>query len=184
MKNKTDLLLKLQALAERGIGGEQENAAALLEHLMEKCGISEEQLGEEVIIETEFKYWGDLQLRLLKQIIYKVTGALDFYSFRYGHSGRKCRSSLGARCTKAQKIEIEFLFDFCNTLWVREQEAFFSAYIQRHRLYADTPVEGGGKKQISDEEYQKMQQLMSGMDDASPLRRLAAGDPQEKEETK
>ena len=34
--NKSDVILKLKALSERGIGGEKENATKLLEKMMKK----------------------------------------------------------------------------------------------------------------------------------------------------
>lgn len=42
MSNKTEVLQKLKALAERGVGGEKANAQALLDKLMAKYDIKEE----------------------------------------------------------------------------------------------------------------------------------------------
>ena len=44
--DKAALLKKIKALAERGVGGERENAEALLARLMEKYDVSEEELSE------------------------------------------------------------------------------------------------------------------------------------------
>ena len=45
--DKTALLKKIRALAERGVGGEAENAEKLLARMMKKYGISEAELDEE-----------------------------------------------------------------------------------------------------------------------------------------
>ena len=45
--DKAELLRKVKALAERGVGGEAKNAEEMLARLMEKYGISEDELGGE-----------------------------------------------------------------------------------------------------------------------------------------
>ena len=47
MSNKKEILLKLKRLAERGINGEKENAEKLLNKMMKKYEISEEELEQE-----------------------------------------------------------------------------------------------------------------------------------------
>ena len=56
MTEKEAILKKLKALADRGEGGERENAAALLEKLMQKYGISEEELNREREQDYFFSY--------------------------------------------------------------------------------------------------------------------------------
>lgn len=53
---KKELLKKLQALAERGVGGERETAERKLKELIKKYGIEEEELNEDKIIDFDFKY--------------------------------------------------------------------------------------------------------------------------------
>ena len=53
--DKTALLKKVRALAERGVGGEKDAAAKTLEKLMKKYGISDEELAEETAERVEFK---------------------------------------------------------------------------------------------------------------------------------
>ncbi|MBQ3317950.1 MAG: hypothetical protein IJG69_08445 [Spirochaetales bacterium] len=48
MTAKEELLMKLKALAERGESGERENAERMLASLMDKYGITEEQLDAEI----------------------------------------------------------------------------------------------------------------------------------------
>lgn len=169
--NKTTLLKKIKALAERGVDGEAENAEALLARLMEKYGISEKELDEDTRKRHDFEYHGKEQRKILRQVVYKVTGG-SAYDLVYRASGRKVRTQLGADCTPAEKVEIEYLFDFYKRLWEREKEAFLSAYIQKHKIFAiRTDI---APQEISREEAIKMAALMEGMSNESPVRAIEA----------
>ena len=162
--DKTALLKKVRALAEHGVGGEAENAEKLLARMMKKYGISEEELDEETRVRHEKK--------ILRQVVYKVTGGYA-YELVYTASGRKVRTQLGADCTPAEKVEIEYLFDFYKRLWEKEKDAFLAAYVQKHRIFAiRADVE---PQEISREEALKMGALMQGMSDESLLRAIEAG---------
>lgn len=157
--DKTALLKKIRALAEHGVGGEAENAEKLLARMMKKYGISEAELDEETRIRHDFTYHG-------------VTGGYT-YELVYTASGRKVRTQLGADCTPAEKVEIEYLFDFYKRLREKEKDAFLAAYIQKHRIFAiRADVE---PREMSLEESIKMSALMRGMSDESPLRAIEAG---------
>jgi hypothetical protein len=165
-------LKKVKALAERGERGEIDAAEATLARLMEKYGISEEELGEEERRRYDFFYHGKEQKKLLRQIVYKVTNGGHTYELVYTYSGRPCKTRLAADCTAAEKVEIEYLFRFYTDLYEREREAFLAAFIQKHELFPDTPPEGVEAQKISAEEYLKMLALMRGMSDESPLRAI------------
>lgn len=84
-----------------------------------------------------------------------------------------CSSCSAADCTPAEKVEIEYLFDFYKRLWEKEKDAFLAAYIQKHRIFAiRADVE---PQEMSLEESIKMSALMRGMSDESPLRAIEAG---------
>lgn len=121
--DKTALLKKIRALAEHGVGGEAENAEKLLARMMKKYGISEAELDEETRVRHDFTYHGGEEKKILKQVVYKVTGGYT-YELVYTASGRKVRTQLGADCTPAEKVEIEYLFDFYKRLWEKEKDAF------------------------------------------------------------
>lgn len=61
-----ELLKKLQALAERGVGGEKETAERKLKQLIKKNGIEEAELSEDKIMEFEFKYHNKWEMQLLR----------------------------------------------------------------------------------------------------------------------
>lgn len=169
--DKAALLKKIRALAERGVGGEADNAEEILRRLMEKYGVSEDELDEVERRRHDFEYHGKEQETLLRQVVYKVTGGYA-YNLVYRASGRRVKTRLGADCTAAEKVEIEFLFDFYTRLWERERAAFISAFIQKHRIFAiRDDIE---PQEVSREELLKMQALMLGMSDESPVRALPA----------
>ena len=169
--DKATLLKKIRALAERGVGGEADNAEEILRRLMEKYGVSEDELDEEERRRHDFEYHGKEQETLLRQVVYKVTGGYA-YNLVYRASGRRVKTRLGADCTAAEKVEIEFLFDFYTRLWERERAAFLSAFIQKHRIFAiRDDIE---PQEVSREELLKMQALMLGMSDESTVRALPA----------
>lgn len=169
--DKAALLKKIRALAERGVGGEADNAEEILRRLMEKYGVSEDELDEEERRRHDFEYHGKEQEKLLRQVVYKVTGGYA-YNLVYRASGRKVKTRLGADCTAAEKVEIEFLFDFYTRLWERERDAFLSAFIQKHRIF--TIRDDIEPQEVSREELLKMHALMLGMSDESPVRALPA----------
>lgn len=161
--NKQQLLQKLKALAQEGVGGEKENAQAKLEQLMQKYSISEEELDDSISTRVEFTYHGAREKALLTQVIFKVKGA-EPKLWVYKHR----RTILIAQVTKSQAVEIEFLFDFYNKLYKKEEEFFFSAFIQKHRLFGQSDKEGS----VTTEEYIKMVSMMASMSDESPLKQI------------
>ena len=67
---------KLQALAERGVGGEKTTAQKKLAKLLKDNGINSlEELQKEEYEYTIFSYNGKHEIKLLRQCMYKVMGA-------------------------------------------------------------------------------------------------------------
>lgn len=89
------------------------------------------------------------------------------HTYRFTHSGRRARTVLGADCTKAERVEIEFLFDFYTRLWERERRALLGAFIQKHRIF--TVSDNTPPSEISKEELEKMLALMEGLSDEKPV---------------
>ena len=165
MDNRDGLLKKLKALAESGVGGEKENAQAMLEKYMRKYGITETDLErDEELKVREFEYHSHKEKRLLMQIIFKVTNSTSMYSFY--RSKRKVRNLVGCECSKAQGIEIEFLFDFYKRLYQKEEERLLDAFIQKHKLFGDSPEED--RERRSDREILEMITLMNALSDERP----------------
>ena len=62
--SKLDLLLKLKALAERGTGGEKENAEKSLQRLMKKYGFTDADLGD---AENQSVHWSKYETQTERQ---------------------------------------------------------------------------------------------------------------------
>jgi len=174
MADINETLRKIRDLANN-TGNEHERAAALTKfyELMDIHGITEDDLSDESVTTYDFKWKGVREKSLLLQIIFKVTGNKNLTTFNYRRGGRKVANLLGLDCTKAQKLEIDFMFDFYRELYRREEETFFDAFIQKHQIFGPS---SGDSEGLSAAEYHKMLQLMSGMEDASPHKQLTANE--------
>lgn len=161
------LIKKVQALAERGVGGEKETAEKKLNMLMKKYGIESLELDEDRLDDYDFKFSGSIEKKILRQVIYKVlrdpekVGKSIFY-YRYG-AGSK--STLIVNCTKAEEIEIRIQFDFYKDLWKEEQELLLDAFIQHHRLFGTGTADSRDLTPEEIERIQRMFKMEAGLQD-------------------
>lgn len=130
---------KLQALAERSVGGEKTTAQKKLAKLLKDNGINSlDELQKEEYEYTIFSYNGKHEIKLLRQCMYKVMGAKSDRT-AYKPYGR--RQKIGIYCTKAQKIEIELEFEFYRNVFYEELSTFMDAFIQAQKIFPeDAPV--------------------------------------------
>lgn len=168
-------LKKLHSLAVHGVGGEQKNAQALFEKLSRKYGLEDLVLDEEQISEYSFSCKGKDERKLLMQVAYKVVDdAHLIYEAVSASSGRKLPSTIFVECTAAQKLEIEFLFDFYRRLFAKEKELFFFAFIQKHQLFG-APKSDSQQSKLSQKEIARIAFLQLGMADDAPYKAIEAG---------
>jgi hypothetical protein len=124
---KRALLEKLRALAERGIGGERENAQRKLDAMLAKCGISVE----------EFETDGDITLhwftlpKFRKLFLLIAADVLDVDTLQDRRFGR----GVGIECTPAQMVEIEMIYAAYRRRLEHEIEELKEAFCLRHDLY-------------------------------------------------
>lgn len=175
-KNPKERLKKLYALAMRGVGGEKQTAQAILEKLLKKYAVSLDDLDEDIVSEYQLEYHGEDQERLLKQTVYKVTDNENAFYSLYWTRGEECQTILGVQCTAAQKLEIEFLFDFYTRVWEKEREALFHAFVQKHKIFGKLKNREEGMV-LSDEELEKMCALMRGLSNETPLLQIEEETP-------
>lgn len=167
---------RVQALAERGVDGEKESAAALLERLMKQYGIDEAEIAEERRETAWFRYKTELEMKLLIQVIYAVTGKVGFGCVG-AHTGRK-RKEVGIDCTAAERLEIEISFEFYNAAMQAELERFYSAFVAKNEIH---PPEGKPKvdipppEELSEEEAFKLAAMMDGMDEHTRRKMIESG---------
>ena len=130
---------KLQALAERDVGGEKTTAQKKLAKLLKDNGINSlDELQKKEYEYTIFSYNGKHEIKLLRQCMYKVMGTKSDRT-AYKPYGR--RQKIGIYCTKAQKIEIELEFEFYRNVFYEELSTFMDAFIQAQKIFPeDAPV--------------------------------------------
>ncbi len=171
VEGKKALLRKIKILAERGEGGERESAQKFLSKLLKKYGLSEQDLNEEIVKCEWFRYKNDLQCRLLKQIIWMVTGDAGMYTMK-----NKKNKVIGADCTSYQRIEIEVNYEFFKKAMEEEINTFYRAFCNKNELF---PVEDCRKQFISNtkislDEAMKMEFMMEAMEKHSPKKMIGA----------
>ena len=180
MGTNIERLKKLKELAMRGVGGEKEQAVAILEKLMKKYGVSVDEIDETIEKDFEFTYHGKHEYKLLIQIAYKVRNEIpDIYPLIYTKSRRKCNTKCLILCTEAQKVEIEFLFDFYKALWKKEVDFLMQAYIQKHALFGDLKP-GQKGMEMSQEDLRKLNEMKKGLSDDAPLLQITDGKQERK----
>ncbi len=155
MEEKTlQRIRKLQALAERGVGGEKDTAEKMLQKMLEKNGIkSLDELETEKVEYFLFSYSGKHEITLLKQCMYKVIGAA---AGRHYYKTKYTRQKLGTYCTMAQKIEIELEFEFYRNIFYEELNEYMIAFIQAQDIYPpDAPKRNVSIEEMTEEDFKR-----------------------------
>lgn len=165
---------KIQALAERGDRGEKESAAALLERLMKQHGITETELEEDRREIAWFRFKTPLERRLLNQIIYAVTGRIA--SGCVGKYTNRTRKKLGIECTAAERLEIEFSFEFYNAALEKELDRFYSAFLNKNHIFPANAIDQiPDPEEIDLAEAERISAMMAGMEEHTRRKALGSG---------
>lgn len=170
-EDQVERLKKVYALALKGSDGEKDAAAALLDKLLKKYNISEADLSDVNVQDFHVEYHGKEQLKLLVQVVYKVTNNDSCITPLYSKSRRRCQTKVNVECTKAQIVDIRLLFDFYTHLFNEEKDMFLTAFVHKHQLYGQ-PKPGDEKRQYSVDDLIKIRRFMDGMQDATPNKRI------------
>jgi hypothetical protein len=156
---RDELLRKVKALAERGVGGEKQNAEAILSRLMKKYGVSEADLREDEASDYDFHWREPFEDSLLRQIAYMIVGR-GLITKRYVRSRAK---TVIICCTAAQRIEIQAAFEFYRFHLKKGLQTYFDAFIQTERLFP-APSAEDVKENAPPENLDDMLALMKGME--------------------
>ena len=172
MDNIHEKLQKIKALAEStDFEDERDSALTLLKRLMDKHGVAEQDLYNEDVKAHDFFFKGKRERRLLSQVLYKVIGHTNYTKYNLFRNGRKLPNAFGADCTVAQYVEVQFLFDFYKKLYRQEEDFFYKAFLQKHDIFGAQPI-SSDNDELSDEQLEKMLNMMEGMDDATPYMQI------------
>lgn len=138
----TGILLKirkLQALAERGVGGEATNAKILLSALCEKYGIDESKLDEEEKQWYEFEMRTSVQ-KLFLQLYVSIYGTTERYLQEVELWKRGRKKIVKCKFTRAEYIEFSQLWEWHRKNYLAERklmrELFQIAYFDKFKMYA------------------------------------------------
>lgn len=148
MEKKTEILLKLKELSKRGINGEKENATQLLEKLMKKYRITEEELNAEEIEDVYINLKNDIEVRLASQILYAFFDNKNLYKLN--------KTKYYTELTKAQEIEFKYIFSVYLEDFKRQELIFYRAFINKNDIFPKSvTVETVEAKNLSSEEMKE-----------------------------
>ncbi len=161
-------LLKIKALAERGVGGERSAAERLLNSLMKQYDISPEDLGSDMV-EFHLAYIGEQSIdwKLFSQIAHKLhegrPGKVKLADLRNAPARHKRvwaeaglgpkNSNIGLHCTKAEFVEVMSTFEIYRDDIHRQEEAFYYAYLDKNNLLM---APDGDQPELTEEEIEKL----------------------------
>jgi len=158
MSKHIELARKLKALADKGTGGEKINAEVMLNALMEKHGITIEEIEGEKIEDYFFnieKHRQPLWHQIVKHTNYSIKcyGELPKESIdKYLLAGNWMIS-----CTASEYIEIEAKCDFYQRLYDEETNIFYGAFLRANDLLVKNPNKE--EKEMTLEEYEKWKRV-------------------------
>jgi len=146
-------LLKLLALAERGVGGERVNAQAALDEALKAHGLTMAALFDEELALEWFGFKGPFERRLLAQVLSTVLG-------------RKAKlmklrdaSKLGAEMTHEQCVEVEVLWTAHRRQLKKELEAMLEAYVCRQNLFPADVDDGEERPPLTAEDVARIEKV-------------------------
>ena len=154
-------LRKLQALAERGYGGEVEAAKAGIKRLCDRYGITPEELLEMQDSEKKGIYSFDVGRTYLMRTLFTqcVCKILNKSSYTCWHTSR---SVTKLELTEAQYIELSELYNWHKANLERERDEqlklLAEAYINKHHIFSDVKA-NGEDKELTAEDWRRLRKI-------------------------
>lgn len=160
------LLTKLQAIAERGEGGEKENATKMLHELMEKHGITLDEFDKEEKKEQTIRYAGKDKI-FVEQIIASEFPDIIIYYYKRKYSRAKVLFIRYLTDTEFNfiKAKIDFYWKIYNEESKKAAKIFYKAFIHTNGLAVPHAGKDDDKPMTPDqmEELYKIMQTMKTM---------------------
>lgn len=129
MNKKIEILKKLKALADRGIGGEKENAELLLKKYMKKYNISEKELNKDEEKEVYINLKNEIELRLASQILYAFFKDAPLYK----QKGKRVKYY--TILTTSQEIEFRYIYSVYLESFKKQELIFYRAFISKNNIF-------------------------------------------------
>ena len=165
-------LLKVLRLAQEGVGGERENAEALLEKLLRKHSMTMADL--EAVESAPVRVWveaSDAEERIvLSQLAIRLFGTKRKLWTQQG------RFDVGVDLSTSEKAAIEIAWEVYRAAFAEARHALVLGFCFKHDLYA---ADDSGNNEMSDEERERGRRAMALADVLpkveKPGRRLGSG---------
>jgi hypothetical protein len=154
-----NLAKKLQALAERGHGGERENAEVMLTKLANKYSIDLKDLQSVKKMHRIFKFDDHFfHKKFVQQVIASVIGEIDFYYAGLIHN------NWAVEISDVEYIEISEKLEFYWPAFLNDLEIFYTAFIQKNELFLKAdPEKKYDLNPTDDDKLRKAFKLMNSM---------------------
>lgn len=179
--NDKELILKVAALAQQGVGGEKTNAEAMLHRLLKSNNMTLEDLESAKNSKRERMFFiGKPYFKsLLAQIIFKVLNVNNYSITDY-----KLLKKIGVNLTDGEFVRVSMLFEIYSAALQRERQRLikrhaeerkilFTAFIHKHELYSNQPNKNK-KTALSEDEISKILQAMRDLENV-PVREELPG---------
>jgi len=129
--DKKEIIKKLKALSDRGVAGEKENATKLLQKLMKKYGISEEEIQKEELKVVNVTLKNKAERKICVQILYA------YFNHAILYQQKNKRTTYYTKLTAAQEIEFKYMLSIYLDSFYKEQDILISAFIQKNDIFPD-----------------------------------------------
>lgn len=127
-------LRKLLALADRGEGGEKDNARRMLDKMLERHGLTIDDLVDERREIRWFPLVHKYDRQLANQILAKVCDT--HYPTTWRNKERP--KQIGVEVTPAEAIEFELHYETLRKALIEHFDIAYAAFVQANRIYPST----------------------------------------------
>lgn len=161
IKNK---LNKIKALADKGYLNEANNAKKILEHLLEKYGITIDELDSKELKERKFK------VPLAKQFIFiQVLAMIIGDRYKETCYKRNTRTIFYSEMSDYEYVQVKQLLDFHFTNYERERKKTIKnleiAYLHKHNLFRQEKNKDDNKSKMSYEDAMRILNIIENLDE-------------------
>lgn len=155
-------LRKIESLARQGVGGEADNAAALLDRVARAHGIDLDSLEAVQVSDRIIRVGTDgWRHQLLCQIVWRRDRSIAIYATHSNRRGlprttrgrAKPFDAIRMRCANDFFIEVAAAFEILSRDYIRQRKAFFRAFLDANDLLI-TPGDNDKPRDLSDAERQ------------------------------
>jgi len=166
--NKADLIKKIKLLASDGYLGEKKNAQDMLNKLMKKYNLTDQDIQDDPLVEASFpKPKTDMEKRLLFQLLAKLreTNEVSFSISTYAKYRSRMRF---VEIPLSIKIQFDIQYDFYKKKLAKELDTFYIAFLKANNLLTKPKESNDNISAEKLKKYRLAMQMSMWMDNSSP----------------